>query len=398
MRRLSALVLLVACSLAGGLAHAKPKAQKARSETHAAAKTKAKARVASPAKAKKRVARREKPQPRSTRRAKTVARRSTETRQSLPQQLTRVDRLCKAEERARGVTLRTHRIARGDSLSVIAVRYGTSVRALAAANGIERDQIIKTGQTLVIPQHSRPGGGDDWLKYARKPKEAGRLDLLAHKSRFRGAVLEKGRVLPSARHGISSLLGAGGSHPAVPERLIKLLVQVSDTFGGRQLRVVSGYRQSSFFEDSRHKASSAVDFSIPGIPNEVVRQYLLLLEDAGVGYYPNSSFLHLDVRGCAVQWVDYAGPGEAPRKTPNAPRRYAKISPKASDLDDIAEEVVAAMEQAATASDPSAEEPAPAAPDAGPSDLEGIAVPAGTGSIPAIPGAEVAARTPAPKR
>jgi hypothetical protein len=33
-----------------------------------------------------------------------------------------------------------------------------------------------------------------------------------------------------------------------------------------------------------------------------------------VGYYPNSSFLHLDVRGYNSYWIDYAGPGEAPRK------------------------------------------------------------------------------------
>jgi hypothetical protein len=35
----------------------------------------------------------------------------------------------------------------------------------------------------------------------------------------------------------------------------------------------------------------------------------------GVGYYPNSSFVHLDVRETNTYWVDYAGPGEAPRKT-----------------------------------------------------------------------------------
>src|SRR5690349_23803401 len=34
------------------------------------------------------------------------------------------------------VVMRTHRIVRGDSLSGIAVLYGTSVRALAAANGL----------------------------------------------------------------------------------------------------------------------------------------------------------------------------------------------------------------------------------------------------------------------
>jgi hypothetical protein len=33
----------------------------------------------------------------------------------------------------------------------------------------------------------------------------------------------------------------------------------------------------------------------------------------GVGYYPNSSFVHLDIRkGAKAFWIDYSGPGEAP--------------------------------------------------------------------------------------
>jgi LysM repeat protein len=252
---------------------------------------------------------------------------------------------------AKSVTLRTHRIERGDSLSGIAWRYGTSVKALAAANGLTEDQKIRTGQELVIPQHSRPGGGDDWLRYAAPPKQRGQLDLMTHNSRYRGQVIEGGRVLPAAREEISTLLGAHGTRPALSERLIRLLVRVSDTFGGRTVRVVSGYRSSSYYVDSRHKRSEAVDFSIPGVPNAVLRQYLLLLDDVGVGYYPNSSFLHLDVRGCAMQWVDYAGPGEAPRRSPRkAPRRMtagrSRGAPRMSDLDVIAEKVAAAMAEA----------------------------------------------------
>jgi LysM repeat protein len=267
------------------------------------------------------------------------------------------------EQEPNSVSLRSHRIERGDSLSVIAWRYGTSVKALAAANGLTEKQTIRTGQKLVIPQHSRAGGGDDWLRYARPAKQRGRLEFYTlNESRFRDVVVEDGKLLPSAREEISRILGAKGSHPPLSERLIRLLVRVSDTFGGRPLRVVSGYRSSSFFSDSRHKTSEAVDFSIPGIPNEVLRQYLLLLDDVGVGYYPNSSFIHLDVRGCSMAWVDYAGPGEAPRRSPRQPSRTVTRSgdlPRASDLDDIAEEVAAAMEETPKAPLPAPEVPPP---------------------------------------
>jgi LysM repeat protein len=256
-----------------------------------------------------------------------------------------------------GVVFRTRRIVRGDSLSGIAASYGISVQALAAANGLRPEQIIRTGQDLVIPQVARPGGGNDWLKYVRSPEQAGRLDLSTYKLRFRGQVVDKGRLSPAARRSVSELLGVHGSRPPVPDRLIRLLVRVSDTFGGRPIRIVSGYRTSSYFADSRHKHSAAVDFSIAGVPNAIVRQYLLLFDDVGVGYYPNSSFVHLDVRDGAMQWIDYAGPGEAPRQRPFSPR-FARGTPSVSDLDEIAESVVAAMNgHTRSRQDPSASGP-----------------------------------------
>jgi LysM repeat protein len=274
-----------------------------------------------------------------------------------------------SDELARNrVVLRTHRIARGDSLSAIASLHGTTVQALAAANGMRPGDVIRIGQHLVIPQPARPGGGNDWVRYARPAEKPGVLDLFTHRHRFRGQVVQKGALLAEGRRGVSALLGVKGSRPQVPDRLLRLLVRVSDTFGGRPIWVVSGYRKSSYFTDSRHKDSAAVDFSVVGVPNAVLRQYLLLFDDVGVGYYPNSSFVHLDVRGCAMQWVDYAGPGEKPRRTQFASKlakagsKRAKAAPKAkgtktakatknaltvSDLDEIAAEIKADLEQPA---------------------------------------------------
>ena len=46
---------------------------------------------------------------------------------------------------------RTYTVAAGDNLSVIAVKYGTTVAAIAAANDIKNINNIKVGQVLVIP-------------------------------------------------------------------------------------------------------------------------------------------------------------------------------------------------------------------------------------------------------
>ncbi len=222
---------------------------------------------------------------------------------------------------------KTHRVRAGDSLSAIAVRYDTSVKTLTQVNNLRRDQVIRVGQELVIPRPAKGNGW--WTKFARAPQRPGELEVFAHKNRWKGKVVVNGRVQRNARAALSRLLGATGSAPPVPERLIQLLSHVSDTFGGRPVRLVSGYRTSSYVKDSRHRHSAAVDFSIPGVPNSAIRDYLLQLGNVGVGYYPNSSFVHLDVRGHSSYWVDYAGPGEAPRRSPRGDTRLAVNSRKA---------------------------------------------------------------------
>jgi LysM repeat protein len=284
---------------------------------------------------------------------------------------------------------RTHVVQNGQRLQSIAKRYQVTIEAICFANDIGERQIIKPGQRLVIPSTKDKDGSQAraqntnlrraaeaptrtaslstlkpgarrtkepaWRDYARKPPRKGFLNVASHNAKWRGLAIDsKGRLRPIARQGIANLLGATGDHPGAPERLLKLLVQVSDTFGGRPLYIVSGYRTTSHFRDSRHKTSQAIDFSVTGVPNSVVRDYLRTLDNVGVGYYPNSSFLHLDVRPTTTFWIDYAGPGEAPRKTP---RGHVVATP--TDVDDAAEEEA---EGTTTPAAPAEVRPADAAP------------------------------------
>ncbi|MDR7555669.1 MAG: M23 family metallopeptidase [Armatimonadota bacterium] len=53
---------------------------------------------------------------------------------------------------ARGdVPVRAHRLRSGESLWTVARRYGVTVEALAAANGLRVDAVLQVGQTLVVP-------------------------------------------------------------------------------------------------------------------------------------------------------------------------------------------------------------------------------------------------------
>lgn len=225
-----------------------------------------------------------------------------------------------------------HRVMHGETLAQIAVRYGVSTAALSASSGLERNRSVVAGQLLTLPSSAKPVK-KSWQPYLKPVKKKGYVNVSTPISRFTGPVLDAdGRLRTPAVRALNGLLGAGGAHPALPQRLIRLLVEVSDAFGGRPIRLVSGYRTASYYQDSRHKLSSAIDFLIVGVPNAVVCDYLRELEDVGVGYYPNSSFVHLDVRNQFAYWVDYAGPGEPPRSTPNAP-----AAPRSADRKLLAE-------------------------------------------------------------
>lgn len=80
-------------------------------------------------------------------------------------------RLIVERERARSApagprrTSTTHQVASGDTLSAIAIRYRTTVSAIARANGIGNIGLIYVGQVLRIPGSGggagNGGGGDD---------------------------------------------------------------------------------------------------------------------------------------------------------------------------------------------------------------------------------------------
>jgi LysM repeat protein len=242
-----------------------------------------------------------------------------------------------------------HLVARGHTLVAIAARYHTTVAAICRASGIDEKSPLRVGQSLIVPapndtngEHARQlrlagefervpkvGVRASYHKYEKKPWRRGYVTLHAHGREWKGYVLgQNGDVLSSAITKINWAMGTTSAGPQAEQRLIRLIAQVSDQFGGRPLRVVSGYRTKSFVAASKHKEGRALDFSIPGVPNEVLRDYLRTLRNVGVGYYPNSSFVHLDVRGYNAFWIDYAGPGEAPRKHPKG--QGPKTAPRSS--------------------------------------------------------------------
>jgi uncharacterized protein YcbK (DUF882 family) len=99
-------------------------------------------------------------------------------------------------------------------------------------------------------------------------------------------------------------------------RLASLIYDIDKHFEFKKVLVVAGYRAPRVAKEkgnpkSPHKKGLACDFRIDGISNTELRDYERTLPRVGVGYYPNSDFVHLDVRDKhSAFWIDYSGPGE----------------------------------------------------------------------------------------
>lgn len=104
----------------------------------------------------------------------------------------------------------------------------------------------------------------------------------------------------------------------VDARLVSRMAQMADHFArpGEPVRmaVIAGIRPST--QGSQHAHGRAIDLRIEGVPNEKLVDFCKTLSDTGCGYYPNTSFVHVDVREPGtghIYWIDASGPGETPR-------------------------------------------------------------------------------------
>jgi hypothetical protein len=114
----------------------------------------------------------------------------------------------------------------------------------------------------------------------------------------------------------------------VHEGLVARLQRVVDHFKVGRVTVVSGYRPTSL--GSFHQSARAIDFHLNGVTNEALVAFCRTLNDTGCGYYPNSSFVHLDVRAPRtghVYWIDASGPGEPARYVAAWPPRDGSQRP-----------------------------------------------------------------------
>jgi hypothetical protein len=151
------------------------------------------------------------------------------------------------------------------------------------------------------------------------------------------SILARPASAPKPRGPLAALAKTHGAELApgvrrVDPRLVERLESVVDHFRKEakveHVALISGYRPRS--AASYHSTGRALDFRIDGVSNEALVAFCKTLPDTGCGYYPNSLFVHMDVRDPGtghVSWIDVSRPGEAPK--------YVSVWPLPADGQDV---------------------------------------------------------------
>ncbi len=119
---------------------------------------------------------------------------------------------------------------------------------------------------------------------------------------------ERGECDPGALSSLNRILRCHftGEIAEMDPRVIDFLNAVDGTLGGgNEIHIVSGYRSPAYnakllreghgvVPHSLHLQGRAIDFRIPGIRLESLREASLRLRRGGVGNYPGSGFVHID--------------------------------------------------------------------------------------------------------
>jgi LysM repeat protein len=212
------------------------------------------------------------------------------------------------KQKKRGVTIQ---VPRGFTLSRIAKAYGIPYKILIKANNLKNPDLLSEGQKLFIPGAQEvielvpppPCYKDPVVLYRVRSDEAQEVPLC----------FCNGRPNPKAVEALSALSAPSNTEKSMPlhSRLVLLLQKIADKYPAKRIEIISGYRtKKQIGHESYHNKGQALDFRVEGVSNKDLVTFVRTFKDVGVGYYPNSVFIHMDTREQQAFWIDYSRPGE----------------------------------------------------------------------------------------
>jgi uncharacterized protein YcbK (DUF882 family) len=176
---------------------------------------------------------------------------------------------------------------------------------------LDRRQFMRASSVLALTGIAAPAVA---LTSENTPRRLG-FQCTHTGERIEAEYWANGRYLPDATAAIDHVLRdfrTGEVHPIDPS-LLDLLHSLRSTFGSEEpFHVISGYRSpktnaalqaksNSVATKSLHMQGMAIDIRLPGCAIADLHRSALALKAGGVGYYPASDFVHVDV-GRVRRW------------------------------------------------------------------------------------------------
>ncbi|MBK8171329.1 MAG: DUF882 domain-containing protein [Sandaracinaceae bacterium] len=130
----------------------------------------------------------------------------------------------------------------------------------------------------------------------------------------------------------------------VEPRVLDLAYRAMLHFNAPHVVLVSGFRRTRV--TSRHSHGRAIDMHLPDVSVRELASWLEQSGFVGVGIYPRSGFVHLDVRGSSYFWVDNSGSGRRGRARPRRMESAAHYDQLARERGETPDPEVVSAEEA----------------------------------------------------
>lgn len=171
-----------------------------------------------------------------------------------------------------------------------------------------RRRLLKSGMVLALAGLGARNSLAAAMPAADTVRELDFYNLHTGES-LKAAYWENGQYQHDALSEINHILRDHRTDQAsvIEPRLLDLLSQLRGKLGTAQpIQIISGYRSPAsnaqlaarsdgVAKGSLHMQGKAIDIHIEGVPLADLRFAAIALQCGGVGYYPNSNFVHVDV-------------------------------------------------------------------------------------------------------
>lgn len=212
-----------------------------------------------------------------------------------------------------------------DDAEAVAPVEAAAVGASESGEGPKRKRSKRRGKRRHSSKFSGRVVPEELLRKDPLPRPSGNLHVISLANRHEQAKVNiynrDGSYNIEALNELNFVLRCKRTDVEKPidPQLLSLLSHVYDHFGKKPIEIVSGYRNQRKLS-SNHAKAIATDIRIAGVKPKDIRAFAETLDRGGmgIGIYPRSGFVHMDVRSPpSYRWVDYSPSNpDAPEKRP----------------------------------------------------------------------------------